>query len=54
MTFYYDDLYVKLPEGGLGELLPYYSIYEKMKVSDSFIKYWEDSVNNARNSRASQ
>ena len=51
MAVYYDDLYVKLPEGGRGELIPYYSIYEKMKVSDDFIKLWEDSVNNARNSR---
>jgi hypothetical protein len=51
LAIYYDDLYTKLPEGGRGELIPYYSIYEKMKVSDNFIKIWEDSVNNARNSR---
>ena len=51
LAIYYDELYGKLPDGGLGELLPYYSMYETMRVSDAFAKFWEDSVNSALSTR---
>ncbi len=51
MVIYYDELYDKLPDGGLGELVPYYATYEYAKVSDSFADDMADNVANSQSTR---
>eukprot|EP00831_Metopus_contortus_P080882 TRINITY_DN8375_c0_g1_i4.p2 TRINITY_DN8375_c0_g1~~TRINITY_DN8375_c0_g1_i4.p2 ORF type:complete len:175 (+),score=41.24 TRINITY_DN8375_c0_g1_i4:149-673(+) len=51
IVLYYDELYDKLPEGGHGEILPYYVMYETGKVSNNFVEIMEKEINDAQYSR---
>eukprot|EP00830_Metopus_es_P000330 TRINITY_DN10366_c0_g1_i1.p1 TRINITY_DN10366_c0_g1~~TRINITY_DN10366_c0_g1_i1.p1 ORF type:complete len:1182 (+),score=213.41 TRINITY_DN10366_c0_g1_i1:2-3547(+) len=51
MVIYYDELYDKLPDGGLGEIMPYYSMYETGEASDKFIADMENDINSSQSTR---
>ena len=51
MVLYYDELYDKLPEKGIGEILPYYSTFEYYKVRDAFVDGMTKEIKQAIGSR---
>eukprot|EP00829_Urostomides_striatus_P019893 TRINITY_DN799_c0_g1_i4.p1 TRINITY_DN799_c0_g1~~TRINITY_DN799_c0_g1_i4.p1 ORF type:complete len:912 (-),score=186.10 TRINITY_DN799_c0_g1_i4:38-2773(-) len=51
IILYYDELYDKISPKALGEILPYYSIYEIYKVHDMFVDGMEARIKEAVNAR---